>query len=260
MAYKKIKHANIMCISIAGFFLVIVSIFHINADCQLVIARLKYGGGGDWYADPSSLPNLVKAVKKRTDIPICDSIVVVELMDEGLFRYPFLFMTGHGNVKFTLQERLRLRKYLTGGGFLWADDCFGMDTSFRREIDAVFPENPLVEISLNHPVYKSRYNMPALPKIHEHDGEPAQGLGIFYGKRLVVFYSFDTDIGDGMEDPDVHKDSDALREQAMRMGINIVSWFFSPFEEDLPSVRPTPKKINPIRNNLLKSRIFNPQD
>ncbi|HEX7510573.1 MAG TPA: DUF4159 domain-containing protein [Chitinivibrionales bacterium] len=197
-------------------------------DCQLTLARLKYGGGGDWYTDPSSLPNLVSAVKQRTDIPLCDTLVTVEIMDERLFRFPFLYMTGHGDVHFTSSERIRLRKYVLGGGFLWADDCYGMDKSFRKEIAALFPENPLVTVDRAHPIYNSKYALTGLPKIHEHNGDPAQGLGVFFNNRLVLFYSYSTDIGDGMEDLDVHHDGEQLHEAALKMGVNIVVWFFDP--------------------------------
>jgi hypothetical protein len=196
--------------------------------CQLTIARLKYEGGGDWYADPSSLPNLVQAVRERTKLPVCDTIATVEILDDRLFRFPFLYMTGHGDVHFTQKERLRLRKYLIGGGFLWADDCYGMDKTFRAEIAVMFPENPLKEVAASHPIFKSVYPLPGLPKIHEHDGKPAQGLGVFFDNRLLLFYSFSSDIGDGMEDLEVHKDGAELHEAALRMGVNIVSWFFQP--------------------------------
>jgi hypothetical protein len=196
--------------------------------CQFILARLKYGGGGDWYDDPSSLPNLIAAVKERTKIPACDTEAVVEIMDERLFRYPFLYMSGHGNVAFTEQERLRLRNYLIGGGFLWADDCFGMDLSFRREMAALFPENRLTVVPLSHKIYKSKYVLPGLPKIHEHNGDPATGFGVFFKGRLVVYYSYSSDIGDGMEDLNVHNDGPKLHELALEMGVNIVAWFFNP--------------------------------
>jgi hypothetical protein len=202
----------------------------VSADCQFTLARLKYGGGGDWYSNPSSLPNLIDAVKKRTAVPICDTVATVELMDDDLFHYPFLYMTGHGNVHFTPEERLRLRAYLAGGGFLWADDNYGMDKSFRREMREIFPENQLVEIPRDHPVYSSRYKLPGLPKIHEHDGLPAQGLGVYFDNRLVLFYSFSSDIGDGMEDLNVHNDGPELHEAALKMGVNIIEWFFDPDE------------------------------
>jgi len=197
-------------------------------ECEFTIARLQYDGGGDWYANPSALPNLIKAVKERTAIPVCDTLVTTKIMDDTFFRYPFIYMTGHGNVRFSGAERVRLRKYLENGGFLWADDNYGMDKSFRREIAALFPENPLVEIPHSHKLYTGKYNLPGLPKIHEHDGKPAQGLGIFFNNRLVVFYSCSSDIGDGMEDLEVHNDGEKLHETALKMGVNIVVWFFDP--------------------------------
>ena len=198
--------------------------------CSFTIARLKYGGGGDWYNGPSSLFNLIKAVKKETQIPICDSVAVVEIMDDDFFHYPFIYMTGHGNVHFSLKEKLRLRKFLIGGGFLFANDDYGMDTSFRREMRSLFPENPLVEIPAFHPIYSSVHKLPGLPKIHEHDGLPAQGFGIFFNNRLIVFYAFSSDIGDGMEDEDVYHDGEALHRLALNMGVNVVAWFFNPKE------------------------------
>ena len=190
---------------------------------DFTIARLKYGGGGDWYCDPSSLPNLLKAINERTHIRAAPKEVVVELTNPELYKYPYLYMTGHGAVKFTDEEVKILRNYLINGGFLHADDCYGMDSSFKREMRKVFPESPLVELPFDHPVYHSFYDFPGgLPKIHEHDGKPAQGFGIFYQNRLVVFYSYECDLGCGWEDPDVHNDPLEKREQALRMGINIV--------------------------------------
>jgi hypothetical protein len=223
------KHPALFPWPLAFITVILISAPLLAADtCQLTIARLKYGGGGDWYADPSSLPNLAKAAAERTNLPVCDTVATVEIMDDRLFRYPFLYMTGHGDVHFTQKERLRLRKFLLGGGFLWADDCYGMDKTFRAELLAMFPENPLTEVPSNHPIYKSRYALPGLPKIHEHDGKPAQGFGVFFDKRLVLFYSYSSDIGDGMEDPEVHHDGEQLHETALRMGINILAWFFQP--------------------------------
>jgi hypothetical protein len=196
--------------------------------CEFTIARLKYSGGGDWYANPSALPNLVSAVKKNTSIPTCDTIADISISDDFLFRHPFLYMTGHGNVSFSNAERIRLRNYLAGGGFLWADDNYGMDKSFRREMSALFPENPLVEIPASHPIFSSRYNLPGLPKIHEHDGEKARAFGIFLDSSLVVFYTYSSDIGDGMEDPHVHNDRRELHDAALQMGVNVISWFFNP--------------------------------
>lgn len=190
---------------------------------DFTMARLKYGGGGDWYCDPSSLPNLLRTINERTKIRAAPKEVVIELTNPDLYKYPYLYMTGHGNVKFTDEEIKILRNYLINGGFLHADDCYGMDSSFRREMARVFPDSPLIELPFDHPIYHSFYHFQnGLPKIHEHDNKPAQGFGIFYNNRLVVFYSYETDLGDGWEDPDVHNDPPEKREQALRMGINIV--------------------------------------
>lgn len=216
------------CLAATALLLSGVVATQAGTPCSFTLARLKYGGGGDWYANPSSLPNLMSAVRTRTSIPACDTIAVVEIGDERLFEYPMLYVTGHGNIRFTLKERLRLREYLIGGGFLWADDNYGMDKSFRRELQALFPENAMTELPRSHPVYKSKYALAGLPKIHEHDGEPAQGMGLFFNGRLVVYYSYSSDIGDGMEDVSVHNDGEELHELALRMGVNIVAWFFSP--------------------------------
>ncbi|KMQ50756.1 hypothetical protein CHISP_2279 [Chitinispirillum alkaliphilum] len=206
----------------------LLTLLHLSVaqSCELTIARLRYGGGGDWYTGPSMLPNLVSAARNRTDLPICDTSVVVQISDRNFFHHPFIFMTGHGEVRFTPEERLRLRKYLIGGGFLWADDNYGMDASLRREIASLFPENPLVEIPSDHPIYSSFYELPGLPKIHEHDGEPAQGFGVFFEGRMVLYYSYSADIGNGMEDLRVHNVGEKLHEKALRMGVNVVYWFF----------------------------------
>ncbi|MGB9561716.1 MAG: DUF4159 domain-containing protein, partial [bacterium] len=147
----------------------------------------------------------------------------VEPTSKDLFNYPILWMTGHGNVRFTDDDLENLRTYLTSGGFLWADDCYGMDKSFRREMKRLFPDNELVELPFNHPIYHSFYDFPnGPPKIHEHDGKPAQGLGIFYEGRLVVFYTYESDIGDGMEDISVHNDPQEKHDSALRFGTNVI--------------------------------------
>ena len=189
---------------------------------DLTIGRLQYDGGGDWYANPSSLPNLLAAVAERTTLKVSDREQVVTLDSPELWDVPYLYMTGHGNVLFTAEEVLVLRRYLENGGFLHADDNYGMDESFRREIARVFPERPLVEVPVDHPVYSVVYAFPeGVPKIHEHDGKPAQGFGIFLDQRLAVYYSYESDLGDGWEDPEVHADPEDTREAALRMGVNL---------------------------------------
>ncbi len=190
------------------------------------IARLKYGGGGDWYEDRTSLVNLMRALKERTAIPVAgDREAVVEPGSPTLFQYPFVFACGHGNMKFTPAEVENVRRYLLGGGFLWVDDDFGIDPSFRREMKRVFPDAPIVELPFTHPIFHSLYDFPGgLPKIHEHDGGPARAFGIVVGGRLAVFYSYDCDLGDGLEDEEVHHDPPEKHEAATRMGINLVQY------------------------------------
>jgi hypothetical protein len=190
------------------------------------IARLKYGGGGDWYENRGSLVNLLRAVRQRTTIPVAgDREAVVEPGAAALFQYPFLYACGHGNIKFTPAEIANLRRYLTTGGFLWVDDDFGLAPSLRREIKRIFPDSPLVELPFSHPIFHELYEFPGgLPKIHEHDGGPARAYGVVHDGRLVVFFSFDTDLGDGLEDEGVHPDPAEKREAALRMALNIVQF------------------------------------
>ena len=197
-----------------------------GGSCELTLARLKYSGGGDWYANPSALPNLAKALRERTSLPVCDTVADVDIMDPGFFACPFISMTGHGTFALSPEERLRLRKYLAAGGLLWADDNFGLDSSFRKEMALLFPDHPLAPLPNTHPIFSAKYPLKGLPKIHEHDGGNPLALGIVLDGKLVVLYTFDADIGDGMEDPDVHKDGPDLHEKALEMGINIVQWFF----------------------------------
>ncbi|MBY0492198.1 MAG: DUF4159 domain-containing protein [Gemmatimonadaceae bacterium] len=192
---------------------------------RLAIARLQYEGGGDWYANPSSLVNLIKAIAERTSLPIERTEAKVKLTDSALFDYPFLHMTGHGDVKFSDAEVKRLREYVTRGGFLHADDNYGLDESFRKEIARVFPDRPMVEVPLSHPIYHLVYDLPGgVPKIHEHDGKPAKGYGIFIGNRLAVYYTFSADLGNGWEDVGTYADPPALHESALRMGINLFTY------------------------------------
>ena len=189
------------------------------------IGRLQYGGGGDWYANPSSLPNLLAAIRARTAIPVAERERAVTLADPGLWDLPYLYMTGHGNVVFSPDEVATLRRWVLRGGFLHVDDNYGLDESFRREIARVFPDRPLVEVPLDHAIYHVLYDFPTgLPKIHEHDGHPARGWGIFVDGRLAVFYSHESDLGDGWEDPDVHGDPPEKHEAALRMGVNLFAY------------------------------------
>jgi len=189
---------------------------------SITIARLQYEGGGDWYANPSSLPNLLAAIRERTGIPVARREVNLRPLDPTLRDYPYLYLTGHGDVRFSPAERDALRNYLLAGGFLHADDNYGLDESFREELAEIFPDTELTEIPADHPVFHIFFDFPeGLPKIHEHDGKPPQALGIFHGGRLVVFYSYESDLGDGWEDEDVHDDPPEIRERALRMGVNL---------------------------------------
>lgn len=189
---------------------------------NLTIAQLQYDGGGDWYANPSGLPNLLAAIRERTGIPVADQPAEVRLADPALWNYPYIYITGHGNIRLSSQDVQMLRRYLLGGGFLHADDNYGLDASFRREMKRVFPDKELVELPADHPIYHVFYDFPkGVPKIHEHDGKPAQGFGIFHEGRLIVYYTYQSDLGDGWEDADVHGDPPELREQALKMGVNL---------------------------------------
>ena len=194
----------------------------------LTIGRLHYDGGGDWYANPSSLPNLLKAIADRTGLRTTEREETVTLADDRLWAIPYLYMTGHGNVHFSDRDLATLRTWLRRGGFLHADDNYGMDASIRRELGRLFPDLPLVEVPLDHPIYHIVYDFPrGIPKIHEHDGKPAQGFGIFLDGRLAVYYSYQSDLGDGWEDPEVHHDPAPIREQAVRMGVNLYTYAVS---------------------------------
>jgi hypothetical protein len=193
-------------------------------EAAVHIARLHYEGGGDWYSNPSSLPNWMRGFQERTGIPTVREEVPVRPTDDALWRYPIAYMNGHGNVKFSDEDVQALRGWLLAGGFLWADDNYGMDASFRREANKLFPDAELVDLPNDHPIYRSFYELPGLPKIHEHDGKPPQLFGITNAGRLVVVYSYESDIGDGLEDPEVHKDSPEKREAALRMAVNILTY------------------------------------
>ncbi|HET9152321.1 MAG TPA: DUF4159 domain-containing protein [Gemmatimonadales bacterium] len=196
-----------------------------EAEAPLTIGRLHYDGGGDWYANPSSLPNLLTAIRTRTALRAAVTEKVVTLDSDDLWNVPYIYMTGHGNVHFSDADLETLRRYLRAGGFLHADDNYGMDASIRRELNRLFPGHPLEEVPLSHPIYHLIYDFPkGIPKIHEHDGLPAQGFGIFLDGRLAVYYSYQSDLGDGWEDPEVHHDPPEKREAALRMGVNLFAY------------------------------------
>lgn len=188
----------------------------------LTIAQLQYEGGGDWYANPSGLPNLLQAIRQRTGVPVSTTPARTRLTDPSLWTYPFLYMTGHGNVRFSDEEVRLLRRYLLDGGFLHVDDNYGLDESFRREIRRVFPDRELQELPADHPVFHAFYSLPGgVPKIHRHEGKPSQAFGIFENGRLVLFYSFESDLGNGWEDADRYDNPPEVREAALRMGVNL---------------------------------------
>ncbi|MBF0429854.1 MAG: DUF4159 domain-containing protein [Fibrobacteria bacterium] len=189
------------------------------------IGRIKYSGGGDWYADPTSLPNLLARVKKDLGANVCNEEKTVTLLDGSLYDYPVLYLTGHGNIFFSEEERRALREYLFQGGLLVADDNYGLDSSFRREMHQLFKNRPLYELNPKHPVFSSFYNFPkGLPKIHQHDGKRPQAFGIDLEDRTVVFYSYECDLGDGWENQEVHNVTPHLREKSLKMGVNIIAW------------------------------------
>jgi len=192
------------------------------------IAVLKYNGGGDWYANPTALPNLIAFANENIGTNIKSEPATVEVGSADIFNYPFLHMTGHGNVVFSTEEAENLRTYLLAGGFLHIDDNYGMDPFVRTEINKVFPETDLVELPTNHPIFHGKYDFPnGLPKIHEHDAGPSQAFGIYHDGRLVCLYTHESDIGDGWEDAEVHNDSPAIRLKALKMGANILEYVFA---------------------------------
>jgi hypothetical protein len=221
------------------FFLFLLFIgFSIAADAQqrtlsksasqFRIARLKYSGGGDWYNDPSSEPNLLHFIRQNSNIDVNPEYIWVDIASDDIFNYPFLFMTGHGNIEFTEAEIKRLRSYLDAGGFLYADDDYGMDKAFRREMKRIFPDQELQELPFNHPLFHAHFDFPSgVPKTHEHDKKTPQSFGLFSGKRLCVLYTYESNPSDGWADPDVHNDPVDKREEALRFGMNIVVYVLS---------------------------------
>ncbi|MEL7268226.1 MAG: DUF4159 domain-containing protein [Bacteroidota bacterium] len=206
------------------FFLFGMSFIGIGQE----IAVLKYGGGGDWYSNPTALPNLIQFCNTNIDTRIASKPQTVEPDGPELFQYPFLHMTGHGNVFFTNEEAENLREYLISGGFLHIDDNYGMEPYLQRELKKVFPDRILEELGSDHPVFTQKYTFPnGLPKIHEHDGKRPQAFGISHEGRLVLLFTFESDLGDGWEDPEVHNDPEEVRTKALQMGANIVQYAFT---------------------------------
>ena len=192
------------------------------------IAVLKYNGGGDWYANPTSLNNLIQFCRSNLNININPIYEVVDIASSELFQYPFIHMTGHGNVVFSVFEAENLRNYMEAGGFLHIDDNYGLDSYIRPEMKKVFPELEFIELPLSHPIYHQTYNFNnGLPKVHEHDMQPSQGFGLINKGRLVCFYSYESDLGDGWEDSEVHNDSESIRISALKMGANIIEYVFT---------------------------------
>ncbi|MBI3483064.1 MAG: DUF4159 domain-containing protein [Bacteroidetes bacterium] len=195
---------------------------------QLKIGKLKYNGGGDWYANKTALPNLLKFCNRELGTSLAEEDDVVEPGSPALFDYPYIYMTGHGNVVFSTDEAANLRRYLIAGGFLHVDDNYGLDKFIRIELKKVFPELELVEIPFTHPVYHQKFDFQnGLPKIHEHDGKPAQGFGLFFEGRLVLFYSYECDLGNGWEDQRIYNDPEAKRQEALKMGANLICFCFT---------------------------------
>ena len=198
------------------------------SENHVQIARLKYSGGGDWYVSPTSIPNLIEFCNEHLGTNIHPEEEVVEPGDPAIFNYPFVHMTGHGNVIFNERERENLRAYLKAGGFLSVNDSYGMDEFIRPQLEELFPDKELVELPHNHPIYHQTFSFPdGVPKIHEHDGEPPQGFGIIHEGRVVVFYNYEADIGDGWEDPEVHGDPPEIRRKALEMGANLIEYAFT---------------------------------
>ncbi len=221
-----IAEKNITYFKIIAFCATVL-LFTVSTQAQVKIAKLKYNGGGDWYANKTALPNLIKFCNQELGTSLAPDEAVVEVGSADLFLYPYVYMTGHGNVVFSTEEAANLRNYLIGGGFLHIDDNYGLDKFIRIELKKVFPELELTELPFDHPVYHQKFNFAkGLPKIHEHDSKPAQGFGLLYEGRLIAFYSFECDLGNGWEDQRIHNDPEEKRQQALRMGANLITFSF----------------------------------
>lgn len=211
--------------------LFLVSTTQVLLSQGITIAKVKYEGGGDWYANKTALPNLIEFCNNNLNTSLALEEEVVDIGSSELFLYPYVYLTGHGNIVLTDDEAENLRKYLVSGGFLHVDDNYGLDEFIRLEMKKVFPELEFVELPTDHPIYQQKYKFPkGLPKIHEHDGEAAQGLGLVYEGRLVCFYSYESDLGNGWEDQRIHNDPEEVRQRALKMGANIIAFAFTQAE------------------------------
>lgn len=211
-------------------FLFLFLFFTLGSAAQgssVKIALLKYNGGGDWYSDPTALPNLIEFCNENLNTNINPEPSTIEIGSPELFNFPFVHLTGHGNIILSESDAMNLRIYLEGGGFLHIDDNYGLDEYIRREMKKVFPDQEFVELPPSHEIFHQKYDFnEGIPKIHEHDNKPPQAFGLFVNDRLVCFYTYETDLGDGWEDTDVHNDSEELRQKALRMGANIIAYVF----------------------------------
>lgn len=209
-----------------ALFLVLIALTSASETASYQLAVLKYNGGGDYYANPTAVPNLIKFCNQELGTNISEEVPYVEVGSTDIFNYPYINMTGHGNVVFSTAEAENLRNYLMGGGFLHIDDNYGMDKFIRLEIQKVFPNNALVELPNDHAIFNQKYTFDGLPKIHEHDGKRAQAFAIIVEGRIVCLYTYETDLGDGWEDQSVHNDSEDKRNEALKMGANILQYAF----------------------------------
>ncbi len=203
----------------------------VQAQVKIKIAKLKYDGGGDWYANKTALPNLIAFCNQQLGMNMDEDDEVVDVGSPDLFLYPYVYMTGHGNVVFSESDAENLRKYLEAGGFLHIDDNYGLDQFIRLEMKKVFPELEFIELPFDHPIYHQKFKFPkGLPKIHEHDGKPSQGFGLIHEGRLIAFYSYESDLGNGWEDQNIHNDPESKRQEALKMGANILAYCFTQYQ------------------------------
>jgi len=217
-----------MTMNLFKTFLFIFICFVSNSQNNLSVAVLKYNGGGDYYANPTALPNLVKFCNSKLKTSINENdIPYVEAGSNDVFDYPFIHMTGHGNVVFSQPEVKNIRMYLEAGGFLHIDDNYGMDPFIRVELKKIFPNKELIELPSNHPIFHQNFDLNGIPKIHEHDGKPAQAFGFFIDGRMVCLYTYESDLSDGWEDANVHNDTETKRIEALQMGANILQYVFT---------------------------------